>query len=283
VPLNDAIARMRGKPGTPVALTIKRGVDEEITLTVTRDTIRRQALRASMEGDVLVLRLGSFSGAVASALQKAIQEATASATPRGVILDLRGNPGGLLREAVLTADTFLRGGEIVSLRGRTGGPQRSWQADATELLPDVPLVVLVDRRSASASELVAAALQENGRATVIGQRSFGKGTVQSTYPLGGELKSALKLTTSIYHGPSGRTVQKNGVTPDIELLTAAPARGDASRMEAMDFIAPTATQVEQSRCAALHPAPDATISCAIAFLQAGDRSLFLAKVGVPGR
>lgn len=285
VPLNDAIARMRGKPGTPVSLTLKRtGQDDEITVSVTRDTIRRQALRSSMEGDVLVLRLGSFSGAVTAAMQKAIEDATTHVAPRGVILDLRGNPGGLLREAVLTADTFLKGGEIVSLRGRTGITQRTWQADATELLPNVPLVVLVDRRSASASELVAAALQENGRATVIGQRSFGKGTVQSTYPLGGELKSALKLTTSIYHGPSGRTVQKNGVTPDIELLTAAPARGDESRAQAaLDATEPAAAQVEQSRCAALHQAPDATISCAIAYLYAGERSLFLAKVGSPQR
>ncbi|MET0543585.1 MAG: S41 family peptidase [Variovorax sp.] len=286
MPLADAIARMRGQPGTQVSLTIRRtGLDNDISVSLTRDTIRRQALRWNMEGDVLVLRVGTFSGSVAAALQQAIADATASQAPRGVVLDLRGNPGGLLREAVMTADTFLSEGEIVSLRGRTAANQRTWHADAAELLAGVRLVVLIDRRSASASELVAAALQENGRATVMGERSFGKGTVQSTYALGEETKGALKLTTSFYHGPSGRSVHKTGVAPDIELVNSVQRQG--ARGEEDRHAAPPATgqsqlpkvRVEQDRCApANKAATDPALSCALAYLHAGDRELFLARV-----
>src|SRR4029078_11796771 len=138
--------------------------------------------------------------------------------PRGIVLDLRGNPGGLLRQAVATADAFLGAGDIVSLQGRTT-TRSTWQADAAAVLAGVPMVVLIDGRSASASELVAAALQENGRATVMGQKSFGKGSVQSTVSPG-PAKGALRRTTSLYNGPSGRSVQRTGVGPDIELVTA---------------------------------------------------------------
>ncbi|HSV82468.1 MAG TPA: S41 family peptidase, partial [Ramlibacter sp.] len=157
IPLTDAIARLRGQPGTPVAITIRRtGVPDEFKVSVTRDTIRRQIVRWTLEGEVLVLRIGSFMGAVAAPLEQAITEAMAGHAPRAVVLDMRGNPGGLVREAVLTADAFLAKGEIVSLRGRTPGSQRNWQADASELLPGLPMLVLIDGRSASAAELVAA-------------------------------------------------------------------------------------------------------------------------------
>ena len=157
----------------------------------------------------------------------------------------------------MTADAFLGAGEIVSLRGRTAGNQRSWQADAVEQLAGVPMVVLIDGRSASAAELVAAALQENGRATVMGQRSFGKGSVQSIVSLGAD-KGALRLTTALYHGPSGRTVQRTGVGPDIELVAGAwkhggHARREADRAQALpgaDEPLPPKARVEQSRCRA---------------------------------
>lgn len=274
LPLADAMARMRGLPGTPVTLTIRRaGLETEFTVALTRDTIRRQVLAWSMEGDVLVLRLSSFSGAVRAALDTAIAQATATAAPRAVVLDLRGNPGGLLREAVLTADAFLSQGEIVSVRGRAPGNGRAWQADAAELLPGLPMVVLLDKRSASASELVAAALQENGRAHVMGQRSFGKGTVQSTMPLGGQL-GALKVTTSIYHGPSGRTVQGVGVWPDIELVAAVADTRPVATADAM----PPALRVDQGRCAT-HKAADPGLGCALAYLRAGDVAAFAASLG----
>jgi carboxyl-terminal processing protease len=284
--LTDAISRMRGQPGTPISLTIRRaGRDDELTVSVVRDTIRTLALRWNMEGDVLVLRLASFTAAVPAMLEKAIAEATAIRTPRAIVLDMRGNGGGLLRQAVITADAFLSDGEIVSLRGRTAGNQRSWKADSIEQLPGVPMVVLIDGRSASAAELVAAALQENGRAIVMGQRSFGKGSVQTVVSLGAD-KGALKLTTALYHGPSGRTVQRTGVGPDIELLATSAATSRAARREAdrpqalpgADEPLPPKARVEQSRCAAPRKDKDPALACAIAFLDAGGIETFVAAV-----
>jgi C-terminal peptidase prc len=247
LPLPDAVSRMRGEPGTTVSLVVRRGPAEELPVALTREIIRRQPVQASMQGQVLVLKLGTFSAGVGLAMEKAIAEAAASTAPQGVVIDLRGNPGGLVREAVRVADAFLADGEIVSLRGRAA-PTRSWKADAEQSLPGTPLVVLIDRRSASASEIVAAALQDHGRATVMGQRSFGNGTVQVTYPLGGQ-NGALKLTTSRYYSPAGVSVHGTGVTPKIELA-------------------------DTKRCAVTPGVRDEVLSCAIAFLHAGSVEAF---------
>lgn len=271
IPLADAIAKMRGEPGTPVAITVRRnGLADEFTLSLTRETIRRTALRWTMEGDVLVLQLSTFGGAVATAMRDAIVEATAAHAPKAVVLDLRGNPGGLLREAVSIADLFLADGEIVTVRGRAPASHRTWKADTGELLAGLPMAVLIDRRSASASELVAAALQDNRRALVLGQRSFGKGTVQTTFSLGEEAKGAIKLTTSHYHRPAGPTVQRTGVAPDIELL--APRGEDQAAADASAQV-----RIDPARCPALHPAPDPGLACALAYLQAGDVQRFVAR------
>lgn len=283
MPLSDAISQMRGQPGTVIVLTIDRaGLGHEFTVSLTRDNIRPQALRWSFEGDLLVLSLGRFTGSVTTALDEAIANATATRIPRGIVLDMRGNGGGLLRQAVATADAFLGAGDIVSLRGRTSGNSRSWQADATEHLASVPMVVLIDGRSASAAELVAAALQENGRALVMGQRSFGKGSVQSVFSLG-EDKGALKLTTALYHGPSGRTVQRTGVGPDIELVAAGKITGRAARRETdrpqampgADEPPPPKARVEQARCAPARNELDPALACALAYLRAGNIDAFL--------
>jgi carboxyl-terminal processing protease len=274
LPLAEAIARLRGAPGTLVSITVQRpGEQKPFTVSITRDTIRRQLLRWTMEDDVLVLRIGSFSGPVSSALQQAVGEALATQLPRAVLLDLRGNGGGLLREGVATADAFLGQGEIASMRGRNPANQRSWKADPTELLAGLPMVVLLDGRSASATELVAAALQANGRAIVMGQRSFGKGTVQTTFSLG-DNQGALKLTTAAYLGPAGRAVQQVGVVPDIELVAAAAPASEP----AADAAPPTTSsrRIEQGRCAALHPVKDPALACAIAYLLAGDADAFMA-------
>jgi carboxyl-terminal processing protease len=281
--LADAVYRMRGEPGTSIALMIRRaGHADEFSVSLVRETIRTQAVRWTMENEVLVLRLASFTGSAAAAMEKAIGEATAVRQPRGVVLDMRGNPGGLFRQAVLTADAFLAEGDIVSLRGRANGNRRTWQADAAELLAGVPMVVLIDGRSASASELVAAALQENGRATVMGQRSYGKGSVQSILSLGAD-KGALRLTTSLYHSPSGRSVQRTGVGPDIELLTAPGKTAGASRREAdrtqalpgADEPMPPKARVEQTHCAEGQGNGDPALACALAFLDAGSIDAFL--------
>lgn len=274
MPLDFAISRMRGEPGTAVAVTVRRsGMPEDFTLSLTRDTIRRQAVRWAMEGEVLVLHLSTFTGPVSGALQQAIVEATAAHAPRAVVLDLRGNPGGLLREAVRTADLFLNQGDIVTVRSRAPGQQRTWKADATEVLAGLPMAVLIDRRSASASELVAAALQDNARATVLGQRSFGKGTVQTTFALGDEAMGALKMTSSYYHRPAGPTVQKTGVAPDIEL--AAPAPQEAGHAEAA---AAAAARVDPAGCTAVYKAADPMLACAVGYLQAGDLAGFMARL-----
>jgi carboxyl-terminal processing protease len=228
----------------------------------------------SMEGEVLVLRLAVFSFTASTALQQAIAEATAAHAPAAVVLDLRGNPGGLLQEAIRTADLFLAQGEIATLRGRAASHRRTWQADADEVLPGLPMVVLLDRRSASASELVAASLQDNRRATVMGQRSFGKGTVQTTYALGEEVRGLLKLTSAVYHRPAGGVVQGTGVAPDVELLALAPA-GEAP--DASSAHAPPA-RIEQGRCSAAHPAPDPALACAVVYLQSGSIHRFIGRL-----
>ena len=281
--LADAIFRMRGEPGTPITLTIRRtGYGDDFSVWLVRETIRTEALRWSMEGDVLVLRLARVTRSVPVALETAIAEATATRQPRGVVLDMRGNGGGLFRQAVMTADVFLSEGDIVSLRSRTTANGRTWQADPAELLAGVPMVVLIDGRSASAAELVAAALQENGRATVMGQRSFGKGSIQAIIPLGAD-KGALRLTTGLYLGPSGRSVQRTGVGPDIELVatpgtTAGAQRREADRARALpgaEEPLPPKARVEASRCAPAQ-AKDPPLACAIALLDAGAIDTFVA-------
>ncbi len=279
--LSDAIARMRGNPGTPIDLTIRRaGREDEFTVSLVRAEIRREPVRWSMEGDVLVLRLLSFTSGAFGEVEKAIAEATAERSPRAMVLDMRGNGGGLFRQAVLTADAFLAAGEIVSLRGRTPANRRSWHADPNETLAGVPMVVLIDGRTASAAELVAAALQENGRATVMGQRSFGKGSVQAMHGLG-EGKGALRLTTALYHGPSGRTVQRTGVGPDIELVPVAAVgnrRREADRARALagaDEPPPPKARVEEGRCGRPLRKADPALACALAFIDAGGMDGFL--------
>jgi carboxyl-terminal processing protease len=254
---------------------VRRPGADAFDLSLTRDTIHRPLLKWRMEGDALVLRLSSFSGPVSAALSQGVAEALAAHAPRGVVLDLRGNPGGLLWEAIQVADAFLPHGEIASMRGRTLSTQRTWTADAAELLPGLPLVVLIDRRSASASELVAAALQGNGRAAVLGQRSFGKGSVQSTFGLG-EGHGAVKLTTALYYGPSGRAVNRSGVTPDVELLTAAPAPAPEGAPPAAHL------RVTQARCAAEalpSVASDGALACALSYLRAGSTAAFAQAYG----
>jgi carboxyl-terminal processing protease len=264
LPLSEAVTRMRGAPGTPVTLTLRRTQpEEEVTIALTREVIRRQVLRSSMEGDVLVLRLATFSGPVSAALEQAIA-AAAPRKPKAIVLDMRGNGGGLLNEAVRVADAFLSSGDIVSMRGKSGN-QRTWQADADQVLPGLPMVVLLDGRSASASELVAIALQENGRATVMGQRSFGKGTVQSTFSLG-ENKGAIKLTSGYYLSPKGRSLHKAGLVPDIELADPATASHDAK------------AQVDPLRCAMVRKSPDPALSCALTFLAVGSPEAFTAAL-----
>ena len=226
--LNEAVDKMRGPAGSQIHLTIKRdGVNTPIELAMQREVIRIQVVRSHLEGDIGYIRLTSFNEQTDPGLRKAFQDLKqkAGGSLRGIVLDLRNNPGGLLDQAVSVSDDFLEQGEIVSTRSRHPEESQRWNSKSGDITGGVPLVVLINGGSASASEIVAGALQDHHRAVVVGTRSFGKGSVQTVMPLQGN--GAMRLTTARYYTPSGRSIQGLGITPDIEVA--------ASRTEAPHF------------------------------------------------
>ncbi len=226
--LQQAVEKMRGPVNTQVHLKIMRkGVDKPLDVTLTRETIHVRTVRSHKEGDdVGYIRLTQFNAQAGSELKKAIRDLQGSEPDKlkGYILDLRNNPGGLLDQAVEVSNAFLDHGEVVSLRGRD--PDDAQRFDAKpgqgDLIKGKPMVVLINGGSASASEIVAGALQDQKRATILGTRSFGKGSVQTIIPLGSG-NGALRLTTARYYTPSGRSIQAKGITPDVEVLQDVPA------------------------------------------------------------
>lgn len=232
--LDDAVGKMRGPLGTSVKITIAReGVDKPLDFELTRATIAMRAVRWSMEGgeeegtgDIALLRLSRFSEQAFVGIETAIKDIYAErdgVAPKGIILDLRNNPGGLVDQSVYVADAFLKQGAVVLTRGRIPEESARYDAQPDSLdsqLASVPLVVLVNGGSASASEIVAGALQDHKRATVVGTRSFGKGSVQSIISLGPD--GAMRLTTARYYTPNNRSIQALGITPDIEIKQVVP-------------------------------------------------------------
>ena len=223
--LTEAVTRMRGAPGTEVRLGVRRpGKDAALNLTLVREIIKVSAVKRELMGDdVGYVRITQFSARVADDLKHAVEALTADRedTLKGFVLDLRNNPGGLLDQAVRVAGGFLNSGEIVSLRGRDAADVQRFSASPGDLINGKPLIVLINGGSASASEIVAAALQDQKRATVIGSRTFGKASVQTIIPLGPG-NGALRLTTARYYRPSGHSLQAQGVKPDIEVLQDVP-------------------------------------------------------------
>jgi carboxyl-terminal processing protease len=224
--LNQAVEKMRGPVNTKIKLTIMRkGQDKPLEISLTRDVIRVRAVRSNVEGDdVGYIRMTVFNEQTTEGLKKAIADINAKVSDdklKGYILDLRNNPGGLLDEAIKVSDTFLEKGEIVSTRGRNAEETQRFNAHPGDLTKHKPVIVLINGGSASASEIVAGALQDHKRATVVGTRSFGKGSVQTIIPLGSG-NGALRLTTARYYTPSGRSIQAKGITPDIEVLQDLP-------------------------------------------------------------
>ncbi|MEL6120349.1 MAG: S41 family peptidase [Pseudomonadota bacterium] len=216
--LNDAVDMMRGPVGSEIVITVVReGEAEPFDISIIRDTIKLTAVRARTERDAVVLRVTTFNDQtfrnLESGLNEQIEEAGGKDSVSGIVLDLRNNPGGLLNQAIKVSDAFLDKGEIVSTRGRD--PQDGERFNATEgdLAEGLPMVVLINGGSASASEIVAGALQDHRRAIVVGTKSFGKGSVQTVMPLRGD--GAMRLTTARYYTPSGRSIQALGVSPDI--------------------------------------------------------------------
>lgn len=233
--LNQAVDKMRGPVNSKINLKIiRKGVDKPIDVSIIRDVVRILSVRSHMEGDIGYVRITQFNEQATSGLKKAISEFEAQSGDKlkGFVVDLRNNPGGLLDQAVSISNAFLSRGEIVSTRGRNAEDTVRFNArTGGDISKGKPMVVLVNGGSASASEIVAGALQDHKRATIVGTRSFGKGSVQTIVPLipnGG----ALRLTTARYFTPSGRSIQAKGISPDIEVLQDIPeelkGRGDTT-------------------------------------------------------
>ena len=220
--LAEAVDKMRGLVDTDLTLTIRRnGEQEPLELTLTRAIITVQSVRGRLEDDgILYVRISSFTEQTDSGLRKIIDTLKAEAGDnfQGLVLDLRNNPGGLLDQAIAVADDFLEKGEIVSTRGRKQGDAQRYNAKPDDIINGMPIVVLINGGSASASEIVAGALQDHGRAVVLGTKSFGKGSVQTIVPLQGN--GAMRMTTARYYTPSGTSIQAKGIVPDIEVEQA---------------------------------------------------------------
>ncbi len=223
--LNQAVEKMRGPVNTKIKLRIiRKGIDKPIEVSLTRDVIRVRSVRSHLEGDDIgYVRITQFNEQTTEGLKQAITDMSTQAGDKlkGFILDLRNNPGGLLDQAISVSDAFLEKGEIVSTRGRNAEETQRYNARAGDLTKGKPVIVLINGGSASASEIVAGALQDHKRATILGTRSFGKGSVQTIIPLGSG-NGALRLTTARYFTPSGRSIQAKGIVPDIEVLQDVP-------------------------------------------------------------
>ena len=233
--LNQAVDKMRGPVNTAIKLRIMRkGQDKPVEMTLTRDIIKVLSVRSHSEGDdVGYIRITQFNEQTTEGLKKAIADLGTQDGDKlkGYVLDLRNNPGGLLDQAISVCDAFLEKGEIVSTRGRNPDEIQRFSAHAGDLTKGKPVIVLINGGSASASEIVAGALQDHKRATILGTRSFGKGSVQTIIPLGSG-NGALRLTTARYFTPSGHSIQAKGIVPDIEVLQDVPdalkARADTT-------------------------------------------------------
>jgi carboxyl-terminal processing protease len=224
--LNQAVEKMRGLVNTKIRLKIvRKGNDAPLDVSLTRDNIRVRSTRMKIEGDdVGYVRITQFNEQTTDGLKKAIADISTQIPAdklRGYVIDLRNNPGGLLDQAISVSDAFLERGEIVSTRGRDPEETQRFNAKPGDLTKGKPVIVLINGGSASASEIVAGALQDHRRATLLGTRSFGKGSVQTIIPLGSG-NGALRLTTARYFTPSGRSIQAKGISPDIEVLQEVP-------------------------------------------------------------
>ncbi len=219
--LNEAVDKMRGTVGTKIRLTIRRGSEKPFDVTLKREEIKIQSVKSEIKAkDVAYIRISSFSEDVDKNIKEAfakMQKETSNKI-RGLVIDVRNNPGGLLDQAVAVSDLFLNSGEIVSTRSRNEEDTLKYSASKGDIAEGLPIVVLINVGSASASEIVAGALQDHRRAIILGEKSFGKGSVQSVIPFG--KYGAIRITTARYYTPSGRSIQAKGIEPDIEVLPA---------------------------------------------------------------
>jgi len=257
--LQDAVDQMRGTPGSKVVLTVRRGglSGQPFEVPLTRAVIRVQSVRSHTEGDDIgYIRITTFNEQTQTGLNKALDEISKKLGDKlaGYVLDLRNNPGGLLEQAVSVSGTFLpEGTEVVSTRGRHSEDSQSYKGRGGDKTGGKPIVVLVNGGSASASEIVAGALQDHGRAIIVGTKSFGKGSVQTVIPIAGS--GAMRLTTALYYTPAGRSIQKLGIDPDIKINAAkleeiAPLKGMSEADMKGALANPTGKDKEQDKAAA---------------------------------
>ena len=218
LPLNDAVKQMRGQVGSSLTVTVVREGAEPFDVNMTREVIRPEVVKSKVVGDIGYVRITTFNEQTVKALDKALDQVRkdVKGPMKGLVLDLRDNPGGLLDASIDVCSRFLNGGEVVSTRGRRETDVERYNARRANRFPNLPIVVLVNGGSASAAEIVAGALQDRGRAVVLGVTSFGKGSVQTVIPLGPN-KGAMRLTTSRYYTPSGKSIQGAGIEPNFEV------------------------------------------------------------------
>ena len=305
--LMQAVRLMRGKPGSIIRLTVNRSKRAAFDVEIRRAIIDVRSVRWNLEGDIGYIRVVSFSEKVAPGIDAAMEELNDKAGSKlaGVVLDLRNNPGGLLHQSLTLSDAFLEKGIIVSVRGRRPGSERFFEAESGDLAEGLPVVVLINPGSASASEIVAAALQDHGRAVILGQQSFGKGSVQTITPLPQE--GALRLTTQLYYSPTGHAIQARGVKPDIEIIPISlpepkdPAVAEAEPKEESDAAnaskgirrreadlpgalaavgdeeAHTHPKLPAENCTPVGDKEDRALGCALALIRAGSQAKFLAS------
>ena len=257
--LDEAVSKMRGTPGTTVSLVIKRmGVDKPVNVTLTREIIKIQDVRfkllTSSAGPVGYIRLDSFDENASAHILAAIKSLSKESHDHihGYILDLRNNPGGLLDQAVAVSDDFLTSGEIVSTHGRHAEDDQVWYAQGTDVIPGLPMVILTNAGTASAAEIVTAALQQNRRALVLGTKTFGKGSVQTIMPI--DNQGALRLTTALYFTPSGRSIQDYGVTPNVTVAETDAPQDSYFQLRETNLLHAFTNPTKQ-QAAALPPAP----------------------------
>lgn len=231
--LNDAVKEMRGERGTEIEITILREGTDPFPVKLVRDVVQQKSVTWRKEPDgVAYIRVSTFNERTGLLLEQAIEGITrdVGSRPNGIVLDLRNNGGGLLDEAVKVSDFFLSGGEVVSTQGRRPIDVERRNANKAEVFKGVPIVVLINGGSASASEIVAGALQDRGRALVVGTTSFGKGSVQSVIPLGAE-RGAIRLTTARYYTPAGRSIQALGIEPDVMITQVRLSEEELARIK----------------------------------------------------
>lgn len=234
LPLDQAVDLMRGPVGSEIKITIARpDTPEPFDVTLTRDVIKIDAVKSRLEDDTVVLRITTFNEQTADSLEKQLKEQVEAAggmdKVAGFVIDLRNNPGGLLSQAIQVADDFLDSGEVVSTRGRDPKDSERYNATKGDLASGKPIVVVVNGGSASASEIVAGALQDHRRAIVVGTQTFGKGSVQTVMPVQGD--GGIRLTTARYYTPSGRSIQALGVAPDIIVEQKTPEQTAADQAD----------------------------------------------------